>query len=215
MMNCKDLKTNFDDYVDETLEAGASAQLRQHVATCDACQQLIDRERRLRSSLREYGDSSMPTPDATYFDRALITAERQGAKQQHKRSWMTGFGSAVAAGLAIWLLSGVLMDTPNSGSMDSPIPMVTMALEEPHTVNLVFSSVIPLEDATLTLTLPDGIELAGFKGQRQVTWKTSLKEGKNLLPLRLIATMPTSGELLATLEHGEDDRTFRLQVNVS
>ena len=205
MMNCKDLKTNFDDYVDETLEEGANARLQQHVATCDACQQLIDRERRLRS---------MPTPDATYFDRALIAAERQGIKQQHKRSWMTGFGSAVAAGLAIWLLSGVLIDAPNTGSVDSPIPMVTMALEEPRTVNLVFSSVIPLEGATLTLTLPDGIELAGFEGQRQVTWKTSLKEGKNLLPLRLIATMPTSGELLATLEHGEDDRTFRLQVNV-
>lgn len=214
MMNCKDLKENFDDYVDETLEESVTARLRQHVASCDACRQLVDREQRLRNSLREYGDSSMPTPDATYFDRTLITAERQGRKQQHKRSWMTGFGSAIAAGLAVWLLSGVLIDAPNTGSTESAIPTVTMALEEPRTVNLVFSSISVLDGATLSLLLPDGIELVGFEGQREITWTTDLKEGKNLLPLRLIATMPTAGELMATLKHGEDDRIFRLQVIV-
>lgn len=215
MMSCKDLKEKFDDYVDETLDEGVTALLRQHVASCDACQQLVDRERRLRDSLREYGDSSMPVPDTAFFDRALITAEREGVKRQHKRSWMTGFGSAVAAGLAIWLLSGVLIDAPDNGSAGSTIPTVTMALEEPRTVNLVFSSVSVLNDATLTVSLPDGIELVGFEGQKEITWMTDLKKGKNLLPLRLIATMPTDGELLATLKHGEDDRTFRLLVDVS
>ena len=214
-MSCKELKENFDDYVDETLDGRLGAELRQHAASCDACQQLIGRERLLRDSLREYGDSSMPTPDATFFDRTLIAAERQGTKQQHKRSWMTGFGSAVAAGMAIWLLSGVLIDAPTTDPANASIPTVTMALEEPHTVNLVFSSLTALDDATLTVMLPEGIELAGFEGQREITWMTSLKKGKNLLPLRLIATMPTDGELLATLRHGEDDRTFRLQVNVS
>lgn len=214
MMSCKDLKENFDDYVDETLEEAVTTRLRQHVASCDACQQLVDREHRLRNSLREYGDSSMPAPDATYFDRALITAERQGLKRQHKRSWITGFGSAVAAGLAIWLLSGVLIDAPNTGSTGSAIPTVTMALEEPHTVNLVFSSTTVLDGATLSLLLPDGIELVGFEGQREITWTTDLTEGKNLLPLRLIATIPTAGELMATLKHGEDNRVFRLQVIV-
>ena len=154
----------------------------------------------------------MPTPDAHFFDQALIAAERLGVRQQHKRSWMTGFGSAVAAGLAVWILSGVIMDTPTT---DSAIPTITMALEEPRTINLVFSSASALENATLTVTLPDGIEIAGFEGQREITWVTDLKAGKNLLPLRLIATMPTTGELLATLRHGEDDRTFRLLVDVS
>jgi putative zinc finger protein len=215
MMSCKDLKENFDDYLDGTLDERAAAQLGQHAASCDACQQLIERELRLRESLQEYGAISAPQPDAGYFDRALIAAEHQGLKQQHRRSWVTGFGSAVAAGLAIWLLSGILIETPTPVQPGAGIPMVTMALEEPHTVNLVFSSTLALDDATLTILLPDGVELVGFAGQREVTWMTSLKEGKNLLPLRLIATIPTAGELLATLRHGDDDRTFRLRVNVS
>jgi len=33
--------------------------------------------------------------------------------------------------------------------------------------------------------------------------------------LRLIAILPTTGELMATLKHGEDDRTFRLRIDVT
>ncbi len=211
-MSCKDLKDNFDDYVDETLGEGVTALLDHHVATCDSCQQLIEREHQLRSLLREYGDSSMPTPDASFFDQSLIAAQRHGVKQQQKRSWITGFGSAVAAGLAVWLLSGVIIDAPTT---DTAIPTITMALEVPRTINLVFTSESDLKNATLTVSLPEGIEIAGFEGQREITWMTDLKAGKNLLPLRLVATLPTTGELLATLRHGEDDRTFRLLVDVS
>jgi hypothetical protein len=89
-----------------------------------------------------------------------------------------------------------------------------MALEEPRTVNLVFSSTRALADATMTVTLPPGLELEGFAGQREITWMTSLREGRNVLPLTLIATSPAGGELLATLRHANDDRSFRVQVTV-
>jgi len=213
-MNCSDLKEKFDDHVDGVLDAAEAARLLQHAQSCEACQQLVDREQKLRSALREYADASVTMPAADFFDRALVTAARDGIKQQHKRSWMTGFGSAVAAGLAIWVLSGVLLNAPDGVTVDPGMPTITMALEEPRTVNLVFSSAIALDNATLTVLLPDGVELAGFAGQREITWMTSLKEGKNYLPLQLIATAPTEGVLLATLKHGEDDRVFRLRVDV-
>lgn len=90
-----------------------------------------------------------------------------------------------------------------------------MTLEEPRTINLVFASTQALDDATLTVQLPDGIEISGFPGQREVTWQTSLKTGKNLLPLRLIATSPVGGEVHATLIHNDRGRTFRIRVDVS
>jgi hypothetical protein len=89
-----------------------------------------------------------------------------------------------------------------------------MAFEQPQTFNLVFSSASALSDATMTVVLPHGIEVAGFAGQREITWMTSLKEGRNILPLTLIATSPAGGELLATLQHEDDDKTFRLKVTV-
>jgi hypothetical protein len=90
-----------------------------------------------------------------------------------------------------------------------------MVLEEPRTVNLVFSSATDLDDAVLTVNLPAGIEIEGFAGQREITWMTSLQAGKNILPLRLIAMTPHGGELLARLEHDGRDRTFRIRVEVS
>ena len=90
-----------------------------------------------------------------------------------------------------------------------------MALAEPRTVNLVFAATEAMHGATLTVSLPAGVELAGFPGQTEISWETSLAEGRNLLPLKLIALTPAGGELLATLEHENRNREFRLRVEIS
>lgn len=162
--------------------------------------------------LREH---AVPEPDAGFYDRALARATQTGARRQRNRWLMTGFGSAVAAGLAVWLISGMLMTAPDIDNTVAKIPGVSIALEETRTVNLVFSSATALDEARLTVSLPDGIELAGFPGQREISWETSLTEGRNLLPLKLIALTPVGGELLAKLEHDDRNRTFRLQVDVT
>ena len=90
-----------------------------------------------------------------------------------------------------------------------------MTLAQPQTVRLLFASAEPLQDATLTVMLPDGIELSGFPGQREISWQTSLKAGQNLLPLNLIATSAMGGEVFAILQHDDRGQSFRLRVDVS
>ena len=163
-------------------------------------------------------DYPMPQADAGFYDQALARATHEGSRRQRNRWMMTGFGGAVAAGFAVWLVSGMLMTAPQMPDADSSgasIASVTMALEEPRTVNLVFSAAEAMPSARLTVTLPVGVELAGFPGQSEISWETSLNEGRNLLPLKLIALTPVGGELLARLEHDDRDRVFRLQVDVS
>jgi hypothetical protein len=211
-MTCNELNEQFDDYMDG--QPGDFESLDAHVANCVACQDRVGQEQQLRRSLRDYGASSMPVRDAAFFDRALARAAAQGSKQQHKHSWLKGFGSAIAAGLALWIISGVLLTGPEFADPDAAVPAVSMALEKPRTINLVFSSATDLENATLTVNLPFGVEIAGFEGQQEISWMTSLQKGKNVLPLRLIATSPQGGELLATLQHANDDKSFRLRVTV-
>ena len=160
-------------------------------------------------------DYPMAEANAGFYDQALARATHEGTRRQRNRWVMTGFGGAIAAGLAVWLISGMLLNTPQLPDAGSNIPEVTMALEEPRTVNLVFSSTEALDSATLTVSLPAGVELAGFPGQREISWETRLSEGRNLLPLKLIALTPAGGELLATLEHDDRNREFRLRVDVS
>ena len=125
---------------------------------------------------------------------------------------MTGAGGAIAAGLVLWMLGGMFLKTPEIA--EPAMPSIVMTLEEPRTINLVFSSATALANATMTVILPQGVEVMGFAGQREITWMTSLTKGKNILPLTLIATSPKGGELMATLRHAGDDRTFRVQVTV-
>ena len=160
-------------------------------------------------------DYPMPAANAAYFDQALVRATHEGSRRQRNRWIMTGFGSAISAGLALWLIGGFFLTAPNLPDADTPgIPGITMTLAEPQTVNFVFASNTPLVGATLTIMLPEGVELVGFPGQREISWQTSLTAGRNLLPLRLIALSPMGGEVVATLEHMDRARTFRVRVDV-
>jgi len=172
----------------------------------------IRQEQELLELLRDY---PMPVADAGFYDQALVRAAHQGSRRQRNRWLLTGFGGAIAAGLAIWVVATLLMTAPQVPDAEPAIPGVTVALEQEKTVRLVFASATALDSATLTVSLPDGIELAGFPGQREITWETSLQEGKNLLPLTLVALTPAGGELVAKLEHKDRSRTFRIRVDVS
>ena len=169
-------------------------------------------EQELLELLKDY---PVPEAEAGFYDRALVRAVHKGSKRQRNRWMLAGFGSAIAAGLAVWIVTGLLMTAPQLTDAEPTIPGVTIAMEQERTVRLVFASAEALDSATLTVSLPEGIELAGFPGQREITWETSLREGRNLLPLTLIALAPAGGELLARLEHKNRNRTFRLRVNVS
>ena len=161
--------------------------------------------------LRDY---PAPAPDDGFYERALVRATHEGSKRQRNRWMLAGFGAAIAATIAAWMIGGLLLNDPRLPEAGPAIPGVTIALAEPRTVNLVFASATALDSAMLTVTLPDGIELDGFPGQREITWETSLSAGKNLLPLTLVAVAPAGGELLARLEHDARERTFRLRVDV-
>ena len=160
-------------------------------------------------------DYPAPQASAGFYDQALVRATHEGSRRQRNRWLMTGFGGAVAAGLVLWMVGGFFLTAPDLPLADPAVPSITMTLEEPRTVNLVFASAERLDNAMLTVRLPSGVEMSGFPGQREVTWQTSLNAGKNLLPLKLIATSPVGGEVYATLTHDDRGRTFRLTIDVS
>lgn len=211
-MTCTQLTEKLDDYIDGLMDQAESAALAVHIRSCDDCRQGLASEHELRGSLKDYGKATMPRPDAAFFDRALAKAAQNGTRRQRNRWVMTGVGGTIAAGLVLWMLGSMFLKTPDFSEPE--IPSIAMTLEEPRTLNLVFSSSTALANATMTVDLPQGVEVAGFAGQRQITWMTSLTEGKNVLPLTLIATSPHGGELMATLQHEGDDRMFRIRVTV-
>ncbi len=214
-MNREELETRIDDFIDGLLDDTEQAAIASLVASDSALSAKVAQARALKADLAALGAHGTPTPDDAFFAQALARASVAGAKDTRRRYWLSGFGSALAAGLALFAVTLFLLQPQNPVDSPSGIPAIAMTLEEVRTVNLVFASASDLVDASFTVSLPDGVFLQGFEGQQEITWLTSLSEGRNVLPLKLIATTPAGGELLATLRHEDDDKVFRLQVNIS
>lgn len=194
-MNCHDFMDRIEEYLDGSLGAVERETAAAHLTGCNSCQQRTARVQALRAALR---DLPIPEPRPEFFARALIQAQQSHAGRRPR--WPYLAGAALAASLALWLGFGWLPALLQTA--DRPIG-VTIALHEPRAVQLAFSAEHALQQATLSIRLPDGVELQGFPGQREIRWQTDLARGVNMLSLPLVATSPSGGVLLARLEHGE------------
>jgi hypothetical protein len=129
--------------------------------------------------------------------------------------WAVGaFAAACAASVLTIALIGPFPAAP-LGDSSPDFPVVAMTVDQPRTINLVFASNSALEDVSLLVELPEGVELAGYAGRREVLWRTSMQAGKNVLPLDLVARESASGEIVARLQHGDRERIFRVFVSAA
>ncbi len=207
-MNCEQLQAQLDDYSDGLLNRADVQAMQHHCLGCPRCCELLKRQDELIQSLQ-----TMPVPPMRpgFAQQALKRAVVQ--KQHHRRGFTTGFSSALAAGLALWVVVTFIM--PGEQMQPEGVAQVQLALYQESTVNLVFYSPMPVGDATLSITLPDNVELVGFPGERMISWQTSLTEGQNVLPLPLRANGSVNSQLLASIESGGNRKVFHLQIGVS
>ena len=128
---------------------------------------------------------------------------------------ISAFAFIGAFGLTILTVILTGLSVRNPASRRAPdTELVTLAVAEPHTVNLLFNSLTQIEGVRFTLDLPAGIELNGRAGVRRIAWAAPLGAGNNLLPLELVARTGGGGQLAARLQHGGSQKTFVVDVAV-
>lgn len=205
-MNCRTFVERMDQYLNGTLDRAAHDAAGAHLRECADCQRSVAMLEALRAVLR---DAPMPAPRPGFFDQALARA--QAAQPRRRRYWPYVTGAAIAASLSLWVVLG---DRPNLSPASTPAS-VTITLNQARTVQLAFNAEHELEEATLSIELPDGVDLEGFPGQREVRWRTNLARGANLLSLPLIARSPAGGTLLARVEYGNRRTQLVIPLHVS
>lgn len=205
-MNCHTARNHFDDLLDRALTTASETLVMRHVAACPACKQALANEQALRRLLRE---QPLPPPSTGFAARALHTAKPPATG--YRRGFTAGFGVAAAAALALWIGSVAI---PFGDTGRELTPAVTLALHETRTVNLVFDTPRDLPDATIVMRLPPSMEIAGYPGQRELAWQASLQAGANSLALPIIARGGEGGELTAKIAVGDQEKTFRLKLDV-
>jgi hypothetical protein len=218
-MNCKLFLVLLDDHIDAELDAHTEADMLAHAASCTACATFKKGELELRRSLQAI---PVPAPRFGYAERMLAAAgrARPSVPRRHRHgSVSSAVAGAVAATLAIgvtlWVVRGPIRQTAATPApLGTSIPVAHVrpaATAGVQPVRLVFRSATALQNVTIEIDLPDGVELEGFPGQRRLTWQSDLTAGSNLLelPVRLSGR---GGVLTATLNHGTERRRFTVQL---
>lgn len=208
-MLCSQIDQHLNDLFDGELAAEQEKDLRAHLAGCEVCHSAYASFSALRTALK---DLPVEAPRPEFFAKALAVAVRKRRRTDRMRRspWMVTSAAASIALLA-WLTIGVMRgeDAPTRA-----IPQVTIALETTSSINLVFAAADDLADARVSLQLPDGLEVDGYRGRREISWTTHLHRGKNVLRVPLLAHAAPTEALIARLDHGGSSKTFQLNVRV-
>jgi hypothetical protein len=112
------------------------------------------------------------------------------------------------------LLTGLYVRAPRSRAAERPVS-VALVLDQPHTINLLFSSRAALDSVSFSVDLPFGVDVRGHEGRGQLEWSSPLAAGDNLLPLELLATSGPGGPLVARLRHRDKEKVFLVNLAVS
>ena len=202
-MECHEFIRQLDDYLDGQVD---ERPVREHLNICEDCRRRYHHATAVLAAVRKL---SPPDPHPDFVDRAIARAIRPAAAEAYPRRRAL-LGMALAASLVLGIAAGAYLSLRSA-----PVQMVALAVERPETVRMVFDSAKPLQAATLSIALPENIELVGFGGRREIAWQTDLREGQNLLQLPLVAHGAVKDEMVARLSHGAGSKTFRVKFEVA
>jgi len=207
-MNCYETQKRLDDFLDGKLDDATRDCMQEHLGRCDDCRSQVAQARALQSALKAL---PVPPPSAGFEDRVLqraIDTHRGHVSGRRSGIIVMAMAASLIAGIGI----GLQVDRHDPDGIAAQ--QVTIALQERETVQLVFRSDTAVSDVTFSVLLPEGVELDGFPGRREIAWQGSLEPGANLLSLPLVAHKATRGELLARIRQGGQSRTFTVDVTV-
>ncbi len=204
-MECRDFALQLDDLLDGRLHALGRNSAQEHLERCPDCRQLHEHAVAVLETVRKLAP---PALQPGFIDQALSRATRPAVGAARPK-WRPVLGMALAASLVLGVALGVFLATRSE-----PVQAVALTVDRPETVRLMFNSAKPLKAATLSLALPENVELVGYGNRRELSWQTDLREGGNLMQLPLVARGVAKQELVASLSHGGNSKTFRLKIDV-
>jgi hypothetical protein len=182
----------------------------EHLVRCDGCRNAV---RALRA-LHAEAATPVPHVPSGALERALRIATEQPQRRvtyQPRGFWPgVAVGAAVAAAVAI---AAVLLLMPvGRDSVSNAVPGVSMALNETRNVSIALDSPVALSDAEIRVVLNGAIELAGFAGQKELTWRADLDAGVNQLTLPVVVVGANGGQLTVEVQHADKRRMFVIDV---
>lgn len=209
IMNCSTFDIFLDEYIDGILDADVKSQCEDHIVGCSECSAKVRHTREIKRSLKsmnKLSDQDFAINNEKDFWNAVWEIPTQKEKPLLERMRKGVLSVAVVAIFSfISFYFGI-----QSGS--SQVEEVNFSVMQEKDVFLMFTSEKNESLALFTIEIPDDFDFAGKEGQRIITWSSSLKQGKNLLTLPLVAKTSGSGVLNASVKIGTETQKFKIRL---
>jgi anti-sigma factor RsiW len=208
-MKCQDIENKLVDIVSGKLAPTELEDCRQHIAHCVACDEVM----RGVEGLAQLRNRDPGTPPTGLFETVSARLERRADQNTAGKRFWTGttFGGVVAASLFALALTVGWIQLP-ANAPDQAAPEFMVALSESRDLSVAIETEHALANATITVTLSGGVELAGYTGQRQLSWKADLVAGVNRLTLPVKATGIAGGQVIVQLAHLDSEQVLVVGV---
>ncbi|MFC1523408.1 anti-sigma factor family protein [Thermodesulfobacteriota bacterium] len=204
-MECNEIRGMLDDYLDGYLSEEQQAIIISHLGTCRECSLAHEETLRFRQSLRNH---EVPPSTDSFSENVFVTVINTHRRRKRKQAFYA-FGSAVAACLVIWVVITATGILPGGSGM---APDMTLVMNEVKYIDVVFGSGSQLDEARLTVKVPDHLEIVGYQGIQELSWTTQIKKGKNYLTLPVRAVEAGKTVLEARVEHNKKTKTHTFHL---
>lgn len=204
MMDCTELSSLLEPFVDKRLTFVQQAAMKKHLGGCDSCASALYAVEALHARRSVVA----PTPRTEFFAEVIQLATQGGAVEHQRtgnRFWIgAGLGGALAAGITFALLSFNSVLQPPEPSM----PQLTIALNETRDVNVAIDSPTELLGAQIRVVLTGTVALVGFEDQSELRWATDLDRGINRLSLPVTMVGSDGGQVIVEVIHVDRHEVF-------
>lgn len=209
-MNCIELNTQLDDICSKALSKEVMREAEEHLATCYRCSEALAEHKQYLTMMQQFSSPELEAGKGARMLRNAAQSSEGALESPH------GFakGFIAASILFVCMLTGWNL-MPEYGSS----PVVAQQTHYISTdVNLVIYVPQDMPNADLNLLLPDAVLLAGFEGDRELTWSVDLKQGANTLslPIKVPSDINLNKGLhfIAKINFNNKEKQFDLNVNL-
>jgi anti-sigma factor RsiW len=214
MISCQDFRDSLDDFIDGEVTLTRSEALVSHARRCTPCRVELRRAEETKRLLRDIPAPGMPENFARQqFDQ--LWSSQPSIPEQTGRSRIL---PALVATLFLGVILGAMVGQWQGDRSMKPEEVVTLKPDEVREVAFAINSTRDFEQVSLTLVVPDNMEIVGLEGQKRISWQTQLTRGQNMLRLP-VRSLGVSEGLLTIEVHrvGRDvvTRSMRLRAIVS
>lgn len=217
-MKCSNTIKLLDEYLDGVLPPRDAVGVHGHLEGCPSCRAELGGLKALRQQL-----AALPVPAVRddVLERLLATAIQTPVEQPglwRQPAWQRA-GLATAAVLLLVVGFGLGVRIAGHKPLE-PGPQVALAAQPvqlgptAERVGLMFRTTDALHDASISVWLPDDVQIKGRPNVRHLSWRTDLKAGPNLLELPLLATGTHGGTLVVRLSQGSLVKTLEIPIEL-